>query len=205
MRTFQQIAAEVGELVAKKNAAYGDSFDKCGEFLRLLYPDGIKPAQYGEALAVVRVFDKLMRLATANDPDGESPWNDVCGYALLGIRKRESEAEDRKDVAELMEEAKLDAEAEARNERRRKASATKQPPRRIPTEELLDTQLGYADLPARALHVLSNYNVNTGRQLVQCTPSWLLSRKNFGHTSLDAVVDFLSEHGLCLATDGEKT
>ena len=82
--TFTEIGTELGKLVAEKNAAYGDSFAKSGEFLRLLYPTGIKPEQYGDALAVVRVFDKLMRIATAKDAFGESPWRDIAGYGILG-------------------------------------------------------------------------------------------------------------------------
>ena len=82
--TFTEIGSDIGGLVEKKNAAYGDSFAKSGEFLRLLYPTGIKPEQYGDALAVVRVFDKLMRIATAKDAFGESPWRDIAGYGILG-------------------------------------------------------------------------------------------------------------------------
>ncbi len=79
MTAFERIAGEVGRLVTEKNAAYGDSFSKCGEFLRLLYPDGIQPEQYGDALATVRIFDKLMRIATRKDFAGESPYRDIAG------------------------------------------------------------------------------------------------------------------------------
>ena len=82
---FKAIGAEIGALVQEKNAAYGDSFAKSGDFLRLLYPDGIRPEQYGDALLIVRVFDKLMRVATSKDAFGESPWRDCMGYSLLGV------------------------------------------------------------------------------------------------------------------------
>jgi hypothetical protein len=81
---FVTLAAEIGKLVAEKNAAYGSSFAKCGEFLRILYPAGIKPDQYHDALLVVRIFDKLMRIATAKDALGENPYRDIAGYGLLG-------------------------------------------------------------------------------------------------------------------------
>lgn len=80
---FQQIGLDVGTLVTEKNRAYGDSFAKCGEFLKLLYPNGVRPDQYGDMLTVVRVFDKLMRIATDKNALGENPWKDVCGYSIL--------------------------------------------------------------------------------------------------------------------------
>lgn len=89
MSKFEMIAAEIGSLVAEKNAAYGASFAKCGEFLRLLYPEGIQPAQYDDALALVRIFDKQMRVATRKDAFGESPYRDIAGYGILGAVKDE--------------------------------------------------------------------------------------------------------------------
>lgn len=41
MKTIQQIAAEVGELVVKKNAAYGDAIKTSEEVLKIYFPDGI--------------------------------------------------------------------------------------------------------------------------------------------------------------------
>lgn len=91
MRKYEDRAREVGALVDRKNAAYGSAFDKGGDFLRLLYPDGIKPEQYADMLALVRVFDKLMRIATDRDALGESPWQDVAGYALLSLVRVEGD------------------------------------------------------------------------------------------------------------------
>lgn len=87
MGSFSDIAAEVGKLVEEKNAAYGDSFAKSSEILRVLYPSGVEPASYGDLLCVVRVLDKLFRVATAKDAFGESPWRDVCGYAILALAR----------------------------------------------------------------------------------------------------------------------
>lgn len=90
MKRFKEIGTEIGKLVQEKNEAYGDSFAKSGEILRLLYPDGIKPEQYDDALAVVRVVDKLFRIATRKDAFGESPWRDIAGYGILGTAGDES-------------------------------------------------------------------------------------------------------------------
>ena len=81
---YKQIAESIGTLVGEKNEAYGDSFGRASEILNVLYPSGIEPDQYRDALAITRVIDKLFRLANKKDAFGESPWKDICGYAILG-------------------------------------------------------------------------------------------------------------------------
>ena len=81
---YEQLGQEVGRLVDEKQVAYGDSFHKAGAFLLLLYPDGIKPEQYDDLLCLVRIFDKQMRIATAKNAFGESPYRDIAGYSMLG-------------------------------------------------------------------------------------------------------------------------
>lgn len=87
MVDFMEAAEKVGRLVTEKNESYGDSFAKCGEFLKLLYPGGISPDQYCDALALVRIFDKQMRIAAMKGYGGESPYLDIAGYGLLGAVK----------------------------------------------------------------------------------------------------------------------
>lgn len=82
---YETLGTLVGELVDAKNKAYGDSFDQAGEFLKLLYPNGITPEQYSDMLALVRVFDKMKRIASDRDALGESPFADIAGYGLLGL------------------------------------------------------------------------------------------------------------------------
>lgn len=86
-KSFKQIGTEIGELVEEKNSAYGSSFSKSAEILKVLFPDGIKPDQYTDLLAITRVLDKLFRIATRKDAFGESPWKDITGYGILGISK----------------------------------------------------------------------------------------------------------------------
>lgn len=81
---YAEMGRLLGELTQMKNVAYGDSFDKSGQLLELLYPNGIRPEQYRDALAIVRVIDKLFRIATRKDAFGESPWKDIAGYGILG-------------------------------------------------------------------------------------------------------------------------
>jgi len=83
MGKFEKIGTEVGQLVDKKNKAYGNSFFRAGEVLKVLYPDGIKPDQYIDVLCMVRMLDKFFRIATDPNAFNESPREDLIGYSLL--------------------------------------------------------------------------------------------------------------------------
>ena len=82
---YKQLGTKVGELVDAKNLAYGDSFNRSGDIIRSLYPKGISPEQVDDMLAIVRIVDKLFRVASHGnqDPMGESPGFDIAGYGLL--------------------------------------------------------------------------------------------------------------------------
>ena len=75
----------IATLVKSKNVKYGNSFGTAGEALKILYPAGIKPEQYANALLITRIWDKLKRLATDNDAGGEDPFLDIAGYAVCGL------------------------------------------------------------------------------------------------------------------------
>jgi len=87
--TYKQLGRQIGAMVDAKSAAYGDSFGKSSDYLRLLYPNGVKPSQFDAMLLLVRDFDKSMRIATDEDAFGESPFQDKAGYAMLGARMHE--------------------------------------------------------------------------------------------------------------------
>ena len=59
LSVYEEIGNRIGSLVTEKNAAYGDSFGQASKILEVLYTDGIKPHQYCDALAIVRVIDKF--------------------------------------------------------------------------------------------------------------------------------------------------
>lgn len=82
---FRMVGESIGMLVDKKNKAYGDSFNKGDEFLKLLYPNGVSPSQYRDLLYLIRVFDKQMRIATDKDALGENPAKDIAGYSILKV------------------------------------------------------------------------------------------------------------------------
>jgi hypothetical protein len=96
--TFKEIADELAQTLTLKNEAYGSAFDKSEDFLKLLYPNGITPEQYADMLCIVRIFDKLMRIANKKDAFAESPYADLAGYALLGEKKTRETQEAKKEA-----------------------------------------------------------------------------------------------------------
>lgn len=84
---FREIGERIGVLVEEKNKAYGDSFAKSGEILKILFPDGIPVEKYDDMLAITRILDKLFRIATQKEAFKESPYEDIVGYGILGVAK----------------------------------------------------------------------------------------------------------------------
>jgi hypothetical protein len=74
----------LGKLVAEKNAAYGDSVAFSEFLMKELYPHGISPEQYKDALLIVRISDKLKRVANNKGAFEENPFLDIAGYGLRG-------------------------------------------------------------------------------------------------------------------------
>jgi len=88
MNRYEQIGLEIGKLVGEKNKAYGESASKTGSILQILYPNGIPVERFSDALLIIRVLDKITRLACGDSSAfNESPWSDIIGYAILGVDK----------------------------------------------------------------------------------------------------------------------
>lgn len=81
--SYELIGQEIGKLVDEKNKAYGDSFHKSGEILKIFYPSGISIEQYDDMLYLIRVIDKQFRIATSKKAFGENPAKDIAGYSIL--------------------------------------------------------------------------------------------------------------------------
>ena len=62
MQTCRDLGTNIGRLVEEKDQAYGSSFQRAQEILRILYPDGVQPEQYCDMLGMIRVIDKLFRI-----------------------------------------------------------------------------------------------------------------------------------------------
>jgi len=87
MSKYLEKATEIAKLVEKKQEAYGDSFGKSWEILKVLYPNGVKIEQYIDLLSTVRIIDKLFRIANQKSAFEENPYDDIIGYSLLGSIK----------------------------------------------------------------------------------------------------------------------
>lgn len=77
------IGESIGKMAAGKNVSYGDSYIRTTEFIRLVFPDGIKPEQYHLLAPIIRWWDKTNRLIAKPNAYGESPRIDMVGYAIL--------------------------------------------------------------------------------------------------------------------------
>lgn len=91
MSPYFQAAVDIAELVEAKQLAYGDSFGNAGRVLHILFPDGIPVEKLEDALTIVRVIDKLFRIANQKEAFNESPWKDILGYALLAVVRDQKE------------------------------------------------------------------------------------------------------------------
>ena len=80
MSNYEELGREIGELVDVKNIQYGEAFAVTGEFLRLLYPQGMTPTDFNHALIFARMFDKMVRISSPNRQlDSENPYSDLAG------------------------------------------------------------------------------------------------------------------------------
>lgn len=79
--TYSKLGEIIGAHCDDRNRTYGSSFSKTADYLRTLFPDGIKPDQYVHLGLLVRIFDKAMRIATGHYDDS---YSDIVGYGLLG-------------------------------------------------------------------------------------------------------------------------
>ena len=91
---YEQLGAEIGKIVTDKQISYGDSFGNAGRVMEIIYPNGITREQYDDALVVVRIIDKLFRIANRKNAYGESPYGDIAGYSLLGLSRDNGKTHD---------------------------------------------------------------------------------------------------------------
>jgi len=88
MLDFLKTATDLGRLLNEKNRQYGNSYIIVPDILRILYPTSIKPGQYGDALTIVRILDKISRRAAGNS-DAAEDWRDIGGYGVVKLAEVE--------------------------------------------------------------------------------------------------------------------
>jgi len=82
----RSVACDVVVVVEEKNREYASAFQKVSEILNILFPNGIPTSKYHDVAILIRVLDKICRIATANDKDvKKDAWLDITGYGLLRL------------------------------------------------------------------------------------------------------------------------
>ena len=84
---FYDIASELAEMLTDKNRKYGDSYARMAHVLPIFYPEGVPGNHLLDAVFILRIIDKLMRIASAQSDDEEDPVADIAGYAILRMRE----------------------------------------------------------------------------------------------------------------------
>lgn len=83
--SLTKVIQDLQTLMLSKRKAYGNAFNDAPQILKHLYPNGIQPHQYDDLLTIVRILDKIYRIA--NGANTEDPWQDIAGYAVLSMEK----------------------------------------------------------------------------------------------------------------------
>ena len=80
---YEEAGSLLGQLVIEKRKQYGGgALERSSAVLTLLYPDGIQPDQYPDAMSIMRVVEKLSRIAGGNQGD-ENAWVDIAGHGMV--------------------------------------------------------------------------------------------------------------------------
>jgi hypothetical protein len=89
-KIYETIGQETGAMVDKKNDAYGDAIHTVPKILELLYPKGIDFDKFQDLALIVRILDKICRIAKGNEINfEETPYKDIAGYGILGQEIKE--------------------------------------------------------------------------------------------------------------------
>jgi hypothetical protein len=97
-KSFVDLGRELGELVEKKNAAYGNATIITAQVMRLLFPNGVKPEQYELFHYCEMVLHKLCRIASQPDAFGEDPVQDIAGYSVLELGRVKDKEQTKTDL-----------------------------------------------------------------------------------------------------------
>lgn len=83
--SLTDLTQQLGTLLEEKDKEYGQSATIAGDLLKILYPTGIQDSDYENVTLLVRIFDKMKRIASGST--SENSWQDIAGYGILGWRK----------------------------------------------------------------------------------------------------------------------
>lgn len=106
-KKLQVTLHELAPFLIKKDLAYGDATRKIIRCLKELFPDGIPHDQISNVYYMIQILNKFSRIATDNDPFGESPWKDCVGYSTLAHANHELQ-KDRKGTLKKFDTRRKD-------------------------------------------------------------------------------------------------
>lgn len=82
---YHTIAEGVAELVLQKQKEYGNGVLRSNRMMLQLFPDGIPAAKYRDAFTLVRLMDKISKIAADENSATGEPWRDIAAYSLLTL------------------------------------------------------------------------------------------------------------------------
>lgn len=84
---------EIYTIVSQKLTYYGpNTIEKGQAIMQNLFPDGIPVSKYPDALIIIRVIDKLCRLAESPESIKDA-WCDISGYGIRRVASMSREKE----------------------------------------------------------------------------------------------------------------
>jgi hypothetical protein len=96
LTNIQNDLQQAYEVFLRKKKAYGNSDKKTAEALAVFFPQGIAPESFDDATLIAHILEKLSRVASGNLTREQKvdAYQDIAGYAILGVHKDEKETEE---------------------------------------------------------------------------------------------------------------
>lgn len=88
---FIERGQKIGATVEAKSKQYAGTTEVAAGMMLCLFPEGIPTEKMGSALLLVRICDKMGRIAQGDGTGDEDAWGDIAGYGLIGQKHNEDE------------------------------------------------------------------------------------------------------------------
>jgi hypothetical protein len=82
---LEVLAPKLVEEIKIASRQNGNSFVEATKVMKVLFPQGIAGKEQ-DAFAMVRILDKMFRIANAPSETASILWQELCAYALSGLK-----------------------------------------------------------------------------------------------------------------------
>lgn len=82
---FENVAKQIVDSVKAAERETGNCFTKSTEVIRILFPAGIPPGKEQEVASMLRIIDKMFRIAN-NPGSTATEWQVLSAYALNAVK-----------------------------------------------------------------------------------------------------------------------